>query len=1288
MTHLLHEKYIGDLNEHVVLGRFAQGSLLLVAGTCDRLSVYRMSGGTLERIKEKRVYGHILGLSLLPDAGPELETDAFIVHFEHARFSTVFYNEKENEITSSTLRCYEKKEFRSTLESKRAAVRVDEEHGMVLGLVSSTHFVLCSGRSLGREKVYRIREVQKRYSTVIDAVFLLGYTGPTLCFLFQDLATEKFKTVIYTVDEKELSLSLFFEVDSVPPGCDQIVPAGDRAFCVLGPNGALFYTQWEMLGARFNTFWDLECFGITEIPMEGRPFVLEKAVAVSKGRDIFVFAQDVHLHFSILGGEGRITRVRAQHSVSPGIPLDAPLDSAAYENTACVSTVGGTYVLECVQNEDVLETEQDIEQAGVVREFSEVFLAHLESEEKETAGRNNPREKGEGTSSTNTQPGSKHKTSLASTPPFTMPDSLAREFAYLFQIPAESSPSRKKNWAFLSHTLRLHCAKPSIGLIRDTVITEYSPGKREYVSTCGTEKSPLIAEFHEGIEFVFVQKAKLRGCTEIFSLCPEQRLYLATSRNGSMIFQWAGKSRIEKVVHAEIDDASRTLQVFRGDKEYVQITQTSIVYLSPSLRRRDRVSLSGDPAVQAQCCREDRVFVLTSRNQVWEYTREGRKRRKTVLDIQNVQCIALSGNSLYCATASGELCIWSIEERVSAFASHILHLLPAVLENLAPESSPELRSVSASLQKTFRGAGRIAVELAVVHHRGSEWIFVRSADNEIAVYRKHGGAYIKEKVRSNGLYIERSGSFVRREMKRMKVCSNLVIVPGFVHSRMFCITSSGVYAHRIHTPIESIEEVSRPPCICPQKMRPQKSPCPSCLERTVREFDVYAKGNLARGTLSLYAYDRELPCRAVRVDAPCEKISHCAERGIFVVSSYRKVDYTQDMMPFTVLSTTELDAEKLPPPDIPPVDICPQTREYSLAIYSHREMKSLDKHGILLSVDRYVLQPNEYVSHHKMLQLEDKQSPGGISEFLVVCTTYVTDEDLIASGRLIVFEVADVVPEKGRRETKHKLKALAAEKTKGATTACDAVRGNIIAAVGTKIMAYSFDRNDGLLPTAFFDMQIFLTSCAVLRNIVVFSDAYKGVFLFFFQRDPPLLHLLGHSATHVSTLEGVGLSFQDGSLGILSYDGRSNAYIHSYSPQHMLSERSSRLISRSECRLPDRVAAVRMGISVGSCRTHLFTEHGYIYVHGIVEDTRYAQLLDIQTAIISTIRMTCGTAPESHWMVEKGKSKEVTVKDPLLSAVAEEFNEMSVCRQSLVCAETGRASPESVKGELQYHALG
>lgn len=132
--------------------------------------------------------------------------------------------------------------------------------------------------------------------------------------------------------------------------------------------------------------------------------------------------------------------------------------------------------------------------------------------------------------------------------------------------------------------------------------------------------------------------------------------------------------------------------------------------------------------------------------------------------------------------------------------------------------------------------------------------------------------------------------------------------------------------------------------------------------------------------------------------------------------------------------------------------------------------------------------------------------------------------------QIYIFDIIEVVPEPDNPQTNHKFKLLHQEDVKGAVTALCAVNGYLVTCVGPKVgisklqingsyrviliirkqptlycyvflkvIIRSFEDNESLVGVAFIDVQIYVTSVAAIKNVILLGDAYKSVWFLGFQ---------------------------------------------------------------------------------------------------------------------------------------------------------------------------------------------
>ncbi|KAL8857985.1 MAG: hypothetical protein Q9178_005445 [Gyalolechia marmorata] len=204
-------------------------------------------------------------------------------------------------------------------------------------------------------------------------------------------------------------------------------------------------------------------------------------------------------------------------------------------------------------------------------------------------------------------------------------------------------------------------------------------------------------------------------------------------------------------------------------------------------------------------------------------------------------------------------------------------------------------------------------------------------------------------------------------------------------------------------------------------------------------------------------------------------------------------------------------------------------------------------------IDEFPLTTAEVVMCIKTLSLEISEHTHERQTLVTVGTAILRGEDLPAQGRILVFNVIDVVPEPDRPETGHKLKLIAQTEVKGAVTALSEIgtQGFLLAAQGQKCMVRGLKEDGTLLPVAFMDMQCYTTVAKGLKGtgMCLMGDAVKGVWFAGYYEDPYQLRLFGKSTSHMEVLAADFLPYGN-QLYLVIADANSNIHILQFDPEH------------------------------------------------------------------------------------------------------------------------------------------
>lgn len=193
-------------------------------------------------------------------------------------------------------------------------------------------------------------------------------------------------------------------------------------------------------------------------------------------------------------------------------------------------------------------------------------------------------------------------------------------------------------------------------------------------------------------------------------------------------------------------------------------------------------------------------------------------------------------------------------------------------------------------------------------------------------------------------------------------------------------------------------------------------------------------------------------------------------------------------------------------------------------------------------------------------------------EYVVIGVGFVTVEDVPPTGEFHIYDITEVVPEPGKPNTNFKLKEIFKEEVRGIVSAVSGISGRFMISQSQKVMVRDVQEDNSVIPVAFLDVPVFITSLKAFGNFVVVGDAMHGVQFVGFDAEPYRMLVLG---TSVTKFEVVAADFivNGGDVYLMVADRKNILHVLRYAPDEPNSLSGQRLVHCSSFNLHSMATA-------------------------------------------------------------------------------------------------------------------
>ncbi|CAG9764667.1 unnamed protein product [Ceutorhynchus assimilis] len=321
--------------------------------------------------------------------------------------------------------------------------------------------------------------------------------------------------------------------------------------------------------------------------------------------------------------------------------------------------------------------------------------------------------------------------------------------------------------------------------------------------------------------------------------------------------------------------------------------------------------------------------------------------------------------------------------------------------------------------------------------------------------------------------------------------------------------------------------------------------------------------------------------------------------------------------------------------------------------YPHQEKFSL----MLFSPVSWDIIPNtkidldewEHVTCLRNVSLEYEGARSGLKGYIAVGTNYNYGEDITSRGRILIYDIIEVVPEPGQPLTKNKFKEIYAKEQKGPVTALSQVKGFLISAVGQKIYIWQLKDND-LIGVAFIDTQVYTHQILTIKNLILIGDVYQSISLLRFQEEYRTLSMVSRDLRNCEVYS-IEYMIDNSNMGFLISDKEKNLSICMYQPEARESLGGYRLLKKADFHLGQAISTFfrikcKMGELAeekkqmsGADRRHITmyaTLDGALgYIMPVPEKT-YRRLLMLQNVLVTHGAHVAGLNPKAYRTIKSG----------------------------------------------------
>nr|CAD2194499.1 unnamed protein product [Meloidogyne enterolobii] len=296
-------------------------------------------------------------------------------------------------------------------------------------------------------------------------------------------------------------------------------------------------------------------------------------------------------------------------------------------------------------------------------------------------------------------------------------------------------------------------------------------------------------------------------------------------------------------------------------------------------------------------------------------------------------------------------------------------------------------------------------------------------------------------------------------------------------------------------------------------------------------------------------YDCSYPHRKIPIG---QTISHV----VFMLQADLIMLVTSEKKPNKTVCTIVNEEKQVETHDRDENFILPSIDSYKLRLFSTEDWKFVPNF-------EFQLEEFEVATACEEVLLTSESTVSGVKNYLALGTAINYGEEVYVRGRVVLFELIEVVPEEGMPTTRHKLKTIYDKEQKGPVTSLCAINGFLLTGMGQKIFIWQF-RDNQLHGVSFLDLHFYVHHMVAFRDFALACDLYRSLSLIRYQEEFKALSLVSRDLRPTAPTPMTSQFIIDHKqLGFILTDELANITLFNYLPEMKESIGGERLIIRA-----------------------------------------------------------------------------------------------------------------------------